>query len=779
MIRLESGGDLIKRRPVVIVTLTLVILIVILQLLGVPLKPVSRDQSYAELLFEQGGEYIVQGKVTEVKCYSQDAASETGQYVAEREGYTVWTMKNAAVSIRGENLKIGGVRITLKGLQRVGVGTRVWLQGAAEKIRGAENPGQFDTAAYLRNKGIGYQMKYPEIVSLDESAAGVMDRLLGCLQSARNRAAKQILRVFPGDDGGILCAMLIGSRDALSDDSRSLWQSGGIMHMMAISGLHLSLLGLGFFSLLRKLRVRLVPAGMTAILFMAGYTVFTGMAVSTVRAFGMCVVMISARVTGRTYDPPTAIAFSAALILIENPGYLFYSGFQLSFAAVVITCAFRKRGRGMTCVMLYLGMLPLLLGTSSEFPLYSIAVNAVAVPLLPALLAAGIGGTVIGSAVSVIGASALPFAGAVCAAAAFPAKFLLEGFNTLLKMAAALPFSTLILGKPSAARVLLYYAVLGGWSFGMKKLRLWKRRLFLYLLLPFMILLLSFRPRTGLKLFFLSVGQGDSMVIEAPNGMNLMIDSGSTSISEVWQYRVEPFVKSEGIRQLDYVFVTHMDSDHTNGIEALLQDILSHKTQIGIGTIVLPALAQEDDAYTNFTELARTAGVRLLYAAEGDCFAFGHILMEVLNPDAGRTVNGESGKNMGAVQDSDADSNAECLVLTLHFGNFDALFTGDVTGAGEENIMQQLKKYRCGWEVLKVAHHGSKYSTPEEFLTIVKPEVSVISVGKNSRYGHPHQQLLTRLKNAGSRIFRTDEAGMITVTSDGNRYQVETYLDAA
>ncbi len=666
-----------------------------------------------------------------------------------RELYTVLVVRDALP---------GRIRAGVSGRMELPVGTPVELTGEPEQIQGPENPGQFDQALYYATQGIRWQMKRPEVRVIAEDGTAVpartpperwFDAVREILREARDRCTGRIRSVYPPEEAEILCAVLTGDRSGLQEEEKGLWRSGGIMHMLSISGLHLSVLGMGLFELLLMAGTGVRVSGILSSVAMLLFTLFTGGAVPTVRALVMFLLMVGAKLAGRTYDAPTALSFTGSLILLGNPLYLFFSGFRMSFAAVLICTVFGRRGKLTTAVMLYMWMLPLVMGTYSEIPIYSVAVNLAAVPALPVILVSGALGALLGAAGDAGGLpGGLPAVPAVC---------VLRGLRRLLRLCGSLPCSEVVTGSPSLPRTLLYFSVLAAFCLLMKRLRLYRRRFFLYLLIPLLILIPGFRVRRGLTLTFLSVGQGDGIVLELPDGRNLMIDAGSSSVDRVGEYRVIPFLKSRGISRLHYIFATHADEDHVNGIREILES-----GEIRAETLVLPSLKNRSTPYNGLAALAGRAGARVLTAARGDRFEFGEVGIDVVGPDPAEETDTE-------------DPNGQCLVMSLRFREFDALFTGDVEGGGERSLIEEMRGSRRTYEVLKVAHHGSPNSTPAEFLDIVRPAVSVISCGLNNIYHHPGEALLDRLDAAGTEIFRTDLDGAVTVRTDGRRCRVRGY----
>ena len=706
-----------RRRPACLFFSAFIGLIILLYVLGIPLipGPGMREEEYAG--------FTVRGRV--------ESCEETGT---------------------GSMLVLGGtaagrVRISVKEMADYAVGTPLAAKGTLRRGRKPQNPGGFDEELFLKVRGIFYTMTDPELIPWKDAPkrsfpGRIRDGMLEFLRRNRQKLTGRIRSVFPDPEAEIVCAMITGERAGIDDDMKDLWRTGGIMHMLAISGLHLSILCMCLREILQRAGAGFHLSLLIPLLFMTVYTLFTGASPSAVRAFLMFSIASAARLCGRTYDPPSALSAAGAAMLAGNPYYLFYSGFQLSFAAAFFCILYRSRGKRMTAVVLFLGTLPLVLRTCSEIPVLSVPVNLIALPALPALLACGIAGTVFGGP------------------AAFPLVMMLKGLEALLRFCASIPHSSVIAGSPSVTRCLVYYTAFGIFACVMTKWRLYKRRLLVYAAVPFLVLILCIRIRTGLEISFLSVGQGDGIVIEMADGVNVMIDGGSSSTGEVGKYVLLPFLKARAISRIDYLFVTHSDEDHISGIREILAD-----DSVKIGTLVMPRTAR-DDTMTALALSAEKRGARILYAASGDSFRMGDAYLEVMGPDA-------------RIEEQGDDANENCLVLALGYREFDALFTGDICGKGEEMLIERLASSARKYELVKISHHGSRTSTPSEFLEVTGPQAAVISCGRKNLYGHPHEEVLQRLKNTGCRIFRTDRGGAVLVSTDGRKYTVRSYAPAA
>ena len=759
-------------------------------------------------------------------AYLSDACVEgTVEQTVQRGSHAVCILRNSYLLDRGAAIPICNIEIRLPAGTRYPAGWFLAARGSLSRISGADNPGQYDAASY-GNLYRRYFRMYEPALEVVRADTDVLREKTACI---KERLRARIAKAFPEDCAGIMEAMLLGERGELTSSERSLFRNGGILHILAISGLHIAGVGMCCFAALRRLfylapleetaerlirrcfgirpgtgRVPLCAAGTGSICIIGLYTVLTGMSVSAVRAFLMFSLLAAGKMTGRTYDPPTAISFAALLLLLENPLYLAAGSFQLSFLAAAAFFLFRNRGKLMTLLLVQLWMLPLTLFWFFEVPLLSVPANLLVVPLLPVVMASGI--------------AAMLLPGARWTAR--PAIWILRAVGALLKVTAGVPHTVLIMGRPHGYQIFLYGALLVFFTVRTYKWRMYKRRFFLLLLVPVLLLLTARNAPAALlhlvgipsplRMTALSVGQGDATVLEMPDGQTVLVDGGSTTVSNPGENRILPYLRYEGLGKLDYVVVTHSDEDHVNGILEILMLMARKETPLSIRTLVLPYLQNPDERYLEVVKWAEYLNIRVIKAAAGDLFLFGcregeqgdagagsGVLLNVLNPDP-------------SLETDPPDANGQCVVLALHYRQFDALLCGDVSGPGEEQMIGRIREEsfkgipsdgtqteeRCSepalpegslpgsasaevsssdYEVLKVAHHGSRFSTPEELLQLIRAEVAIVSSGRGNRYGHPHKELLQRLAGEGMRIERTDTVGAVTVTTDGYAYEVREY----
>ena len=293
-----------------------------------------------------------------------------------------------------------------------------------------------------------------------------------------------------------------------------------------------------------------------------------------------------------------------------------------------------------------------------------------------------------------------------------------------------------------------------------KRKGIWKFRCLCAGMVCLGILLIGYKPKEDFRIACLDVGQGDGIVIEMENRWNILIDGGSTNKSSLGQYQLIPYLKSRGISRLDGIYISHTDEDHISGVREILDYISKGLTIIRVENLILPDWdeVQDNKNFQELTELAKAAGTRVIYVNAGDRVRYGETTLKVLWPEAGAT-----GKEV----------NEDAMVIEMTNGAFKGVFTGDIGKDTEDKLLQ--KGVLEDVDFLKVAHHGSKYSTGEEFLSVVKPELSVISCSATNTYGHPSPDTLKRLENSGSKVLITKDVGAVTIYRKREHTFVKSY----
>ncbi len=700
---------------------------------------------------ESYGDGLWQVTLEEVQVgLSEDGALQNGGlFAATDEQEAPWKEWKAV-------LEKGKVLCTLtEGEEEPLMGQELLLEGTVKPWEKATNPGQFDFGNWYRSKGIYGQLKQGQILERSEATHGFRERLWQIRQWAG-----AILKQFLGEeDGPLLAAMVLGEKSELSGEIKSLYQKNGISHLLSISGLHLMLLGMGLFAIFQRLPLPRGGAEALSMLLMTAYCIFTGGSVATVRATIMFCLLLLAQIFGRSYDSLSALGLAAILQLILNPRSLWDSGFQLSFLAVVgvsavvprLNTLFSIKSKLLKSMTVSIGValvtLPVLLYHFGAYAWHSIFLNLLVVPLMPALLWLGL--------LLLLLAAVFSPAFFLCEVVAWAIKGILFYYELCCQGFGKLPLWEGYQGRPLWGCIFLFYLAL--------VLLLWlPHRLspFLcFLGLVACLQLLTFNPQWGMEITMLDVGQGDGMVIRTESGRIYLSDFGSSSVKGVGSYRLLPFLRVKGYGRIEGIFVSHLDMDHYNGILELLE--AAEEEHISIQTLFLPISVREEGTAEKLAELLKLTDMTNLsvtFLQAGDRVIDGKTEFFCLHPGSG-----------------EYESNNGSMVVSVEYGDFSLLLTGDVEKEGEEEIRERID--RLGqYHLLKVAHHGSKGSSMEAFLEEIRPRVSLISCGENNRYGHPAKEVLDRLVGTGSLVLQTPKTGAITIRpkADGS-FTVETF----
>ncbi len=628
------------------------------------------------------------------------------------------------------------------------MGALLTVKGKVRSFSRATNPGEFDEETYRLTEDLDFSLEEGEI--LKQTAP----RFLLRESMYRWRLAFGVIleRAFPKEEAGVLKAMLLGDKSDLSEDTKKLYQASGILHILAISGLHISILGLLFYELLKRLYVPSFLAAPICLWFIYLFSLIIGGGISPVRAILMFSLKLLADVLGRTYDMLTAVTLTLALMLAGHPYYVLHAGFLLSFGAVlgisllapfleeILPGKRKSRIRRLLVgpLSILLTTFPVLLTFYYTFSPYAILLNLLVIPLMNVVLVDGI-------LVLVIGVFTL---GRGLFLPALPDHLLLTLYEKASRIFLYLPGSVQICGKPEMIRVFAYYAGLILVLFLFRKNRL--PRMGVYQVLLFLMILVSMKIRLpGMQVSAVDVGQGLCILVENENGESILFDAGSTSKSKTGTYQILPFLKSRGISYLSAVILSHPDEDHINAMEEVLAD--GQNGGVVIGRILLPyGKDAVMEGYADIVGHAKEQKIPVYLASAGECMEFGTLSAYCLGP--------EKGDNPG-----DINEISQSWLLT---GRHSLLLTGDITGRGEEEMGKRLKEKMKELsldhiDILQVAHHGSAYSTPETFIQIARPVYALISCGANNSYGHPHEELLKRLEAFGVEIHVTAREGAL------------------
>lgn len=675
-----------------------------------------------------------------------------------------------------------GVICYLQTKEEVRAGQFVVLKGKLQLIDKEHNPGEFSYRTYYMARGYSHKLLKAELVS----ASVRYDPLRELLNRFAGHLDETLLSYLSYRDYGTMKAMLLGDKTDLDETSKGLFQEIGIYHILAISGLHITFLGNLIYLLLQKAGVSTRIAMSVSLIMLVLYVVMTGVSTSSVRAVIMFIICLGGKVFLRTYDMLTALTVAAFLTILHNPYVWMDAGFRLSYLAVCGIAILYPALPGVNArrirlidsvwsgLATWMLTLPVIIGIYYEISLYSIPVNLLVLPSVSYVMLLGVG--------IVFFDPFLPLAAQLCANGC---HIFLEYYDTIVKFASALPFGSIVTGKPTVLQSIAFLSGVIGISCLFRKIKRkyylseikleqLKRRLSeevyrervvklrrkyalamwteVFLLGGLLLLLFADPLEREDEITVLDVGQGDAICMNFGEEGVYMIDGGSSSRNTVGEDVIYPFLKSRGIDRIDMWFLTHPDSDH---VSAFLEN--EAEMQIRVGQICIPGVLWEE--FKEIRQIADKNNVKVCVLFAGDVIQLGQWKIEVVSPYENVTY---------------ADTNAASLVLSVSNGEFSALMMGDAGIEAQEAVFEKgIREITF----LKVAHHGSaKDTNTREFLQTVSARIAVISCARNNMYGHPHTETLQWLEESNSDIYRTDLQGAICIRIGEDSVVVEPYL---
>ena len=705
---------------------------------------------------------------------SLEKATVSGVIYKKEENtlYTNLYIKNVNLNINSKQYPIDNVKVHIKNEKYVvsfGCGDKVAVRGGLEEIPIPSNLGQFNERVYHYARGTKWYQNGDSIKVLERN----FNPFLKWQDKIKKMWKTGISKVVSEDKIGFFESVLLGEKGNLDSSQKILFQIMGCSHVLAISGLHLSIMGGGFLKILQRFSIPFRVAGSISMIAMLLYGSLTGSGAAVMRAAIMFSVWIGALMWKRTYDFLSSAALACILLLMKSPLYLYDSSFLLSFGAIlglgIVQPVFfpRKREKGKKTrreklrkllsdgikggIAVWIVLLPLMMYFFYEISVLGILVNLLVLPTAGILLIFGCVG-------SLFGMFGMIFFGKLVIV---PAVMILEIYLSVGKIIQHLPFAVWITGKPDLWKCVCYYVFL---LFllcvkNYKKSSKMRRAFWSGIWILSLLLLYVKFPWETRDITFLDVGQGDCICIHTSNRSCFLVDGGSSSVSGVGKYRILPFFKAYGIREIKGIFISHTDLDHISGIQEILESVAKKETSIKLETLFLSECEEKKEKLEELEKQGEKAGCKIVYIKKGTKIREGKVQLECLAPDR-----------------KDLECNEGSQAFRMTKGRLKVLFTGDIEGEGEREFFQEIKTRGEEYDVLKVAHHGSKNSTKEEFLEIINPKVSVISCGKDNSYGHPHKELLERLKNYTEKMLFTMEEGEIGLTERKNSFYIESRL---
>lgn len=659
-------------------------------------------------------------------------------------------------------------------------GDRIMVTSSIRSARNFMNPGAFDYKRFLKLQGIGgtaYTDASKIKILTDIDRIGFFTNLIRKIEKLRTNYYYFILDHTKGSKAGnILASLITGKKEVLLPEIRDLFSKAGISHLLAISGLHLSIVSFLFFSffywvlsfnsILSISGKSKKIAGKLTIIPLVSYAVFSGFSPSTQRALIMIIVLMVSFIIEKEKDILSSLSVAGILILIIDASALFAISFQLSFVAVffivygisllnkasfMIKKNIFSRVLMMMAVTFFasMGTLPLTAHYFNMVSAIALISNLIAIPVLGFIvLPAGL--------ISLVSFSIFPlFAAFMITFCSYLISFLM----IVAKFLVSIPYSWTRTTTWQWIDIIVLYLFFISIFFILKG----RRRVFACLFaLAVLLVVFNFsthpmgKPlKSNLNITIIDVGQGNSALIQTPEGKTILVDGGGfsgMSSFDTGRFIVAPFLWQKGIRSLDYVILSHPESDHLNGLVFILQNFDVHM-------LIKNTDVNNSKNYKLLIQTCEENDIKILNPSSKD---------NLLDFGITRFLFYDSFKEVFSY-----NFNNNSLVFKVIYKNFSMLFPGDISTHREKKLSAR-NDLDIHSTVLLSPHHGSATSSTQFFLEKVQPESVIISCGWRNRYGFPHYKVLKRYSKMGIRIFQTDKDGAIFISSDGKKHTIST-----
>ncbi len=733
------------------------------------LKPYLKHQhAFNEIVrFASDRKYTIEGVID-----GRPEASEKGSRIYLR----------AERIYQGKDYAVVTGRILLnieEGRGEYRTGDRIRFISRIREPRNFGTPGEFDYVRYLAYREVystAFVASDKDVILIRRNADY---RLQGAIDAVAGRIGRFIGIHAPGEEGFILKALLLGDMGNISEETKDAYTRTGVNHVLSISGFHVGIVSLCIFYVLLfmaksseflmlhvNMRRLILVITIPVILF---YLFLSGAAPATERSVIMIVAYIAAMLLEREVDLLNSLMLAAMFILACSPAALFDISFQLSFLAlwgiIVLTPILAAPFKRIEGTIPHKLAIFILVSASATFAtlvpvayyfhrvtLTGLVTNFFIVPLM-------------GYGAVIVGFSALPFVFCCPPLAAILVKgaaFLVRISNLIINRLAVVP--TLPLINPSRCDLLLFFIFLTIVTFVTWK----KAKLLLCCSIVVLFISIKLAPslycgkEKGLDITFFSVGQGESTLIRFPDGKKMLIDGGGSlkeGGADIGKKLLAPALWRMGIDSLDYVVLSHAHPDHLKGLIFVAENFDVGEFWESGGHPV------PGDEYDDLKRVLakRHIPVRLI-SASTQAIKIGEVGLEPLSPCLA---------NMASENGTNPDENEASLVFRLKYGDFSMLFTGDIGFDTERMLLGHPE--RLASTVLKTPHHGSRYSSSDEFLRAVSPRVALISAGYGNSFGLPSSRTLAHLQERRIKVYRTDLDGTIEVLKDKNGIKISTF----
>ncbi len=730
-------------------------------------------RNHTSFEFDPFSEYQVQGKIASSVSLDGDRVSIVIKEMKYAEKIQVFIRLHSLLEQQ-----------EAKQLKR---GDNLFIKGEFKKPEAARNFDMFEYGVYLYHQQIHWIVQVDGLDQIQVFAKKGFNRyvLWSWTDQIRKRIGDKVAVLYDDAYSGFMKSLLIGLRDDLQPDQFQQFASIGLTHIMAISGLHVAVFIAGCMGLMKVIGISRETNQLIMILVLPIYMLLTGAAPSVIRAGIMAMLALIALRRKKLKDGLHIISTAAILMLIYNPYYLFQISFQLSFIVTLglivfvpifnrllpIHSLFLKSTLSVTTVA-QLVSFPLTIYYFNQFSLLSWVANLILVPLASIIIIP------LGLISLSLGFIFFPLSKLL---AQINERIVYVLFSSIQKLN---EFSLFIFiwASPSSMWIILYFIFLALIFWLIQNHQWYKKsieKIVISLAVGGLILHLLFAYHSDYLdriavVHFLDVGQGDAAFIVTPEKKTILIDGGGTlhfrREGEEWRNRRDPYevgknllvplLKKRGVQSIDYLIVTHAHLDHYGGLQAVIE-------QIPVRNLFFNGTLRDQDRFTLLLTTALERNIPIYMAQGGKSIHIdSHTELKFLYPLVEQDLHYVEAQNQISV------------VHWMKIYDTTLLFTGDMESQSEKELLEHLMETPSSnkVDILKVAHHGSRTSTTQEWIQYWQPKLAIIPVGRFNSYGHPHPTVVERIQSAGSALYRTDFHGEVQLKIDKNHVDIRTKL---
>ena len=635
-------------------------------------------------------------------------------------------------------------------------GDLIEFDGEYIKPSVARNYKGFDYREYLKTKKIYGSIKTDNVTIIQKNK---LNSILLLSNKIRNYIINTVNNLLPQETSKLLIGILIGDKSEIPEEIIQNFKISNLSHMLSVSGAHTSYIILGITYMLSKSKIPKKWTYIITILVLVLFMFITNFTASVTRACFMSIIVLGANLLYRKQDFATSISISLLIILIINPFSINEIGLELSYLGTIGIIIFNKNVEKALNKIKIKGKISKLLSVTISaqimiMPIMALKFNTISLTfVISNILASPFLGINIILGFITIFVSLISFA--LAKMFAIPLNLGLKALIFISSFTAKLPLSSILIKTPYLISIILIYCIAFISNYiltlynSKTNLRLFQRKLlkkktikaFVIGVLTIIILFNTFScfyqiiPK-DLRIYFIDVGQGDSCLIITPNNKKVLVDGGEGKTDVVLSYLLD-----RRINKLDYIMISHFDSDHCNGLIDVIQ-------KLEVKNILISKQAYFCDEYKNIANIINLKRIKVTFVKQGDKLNIDkNINLDIFYPPKNLEYD---------------DLNNNSIVAKLTYKKFSILFTGDIEKS-EENIVDKFTANELKSTIIKVPHHGSKTSSSEEFIKAVNPKIALIGVGENNKFGHPNGDVLQRLNDINCTIYRTDKMGEIEI----------------